>query len=233
MPAISGPERDPLFPPPPYTYHDYRRLGVLAAASSAGLRAVLPAGLEPDGEVVEVFFMDVLDVTGLRPYREAGIVVPCRYRGEAGAHVAYEYVTTDDALTVGREIWGYPKKLADVTLDYTDPELVSASCTRLGTLMTAEFRPDPAVTVTYPVLSPRFQVRRSPGPVDANETGTVMVRNVLPDAATTQRTAGNASLNLTDGAGDRLGVLEPLRVIGAEFTHGRFVLDYGHVAGPA
>lgn len=39
--------------------------------------------------------MDVLEVSGLRPYREAGVVVPCTFRSEAGAHVAYEYVTTD------------------------------------------------------------------------------------------------------------------------------------------
>ncbi|HEY3684145.1 MAG TPA: acetoacetate decarboxylase family protein [Streptosporangiaceae bacterium] len=232
MTAISGPEHDPLYPPPPYVYRDYRRLGVLAAASPDALRAVLPAALEPVGEVFEVFFMDVLDVSGLRPYREAGVVVPCAYRGEAGAHVAYEYVTTDDALTVGREIWGYPKKLADVRLDYGDPDRVRASCDRLGPLMAAEFTPAADADVAYPQLSPRFQVRRSPGPADANTAGAVMVRNVLPDAATTRRVAGRAELKLTDGAGDRLGALGPPRVLGAEFTHGRFVLDYGHVAGP-
>ncbi|MER5389355.1 acetoacetate decarboxylase family protein [Saccharopolyspora sp. NPDC002686] len=233
MLEISGPERDPLYPPPPYVYTAYRRLGVLARTSVEALRAVLPAALEPVGELFEVFFMDVQQVSGLRPYQEAGVVVPCSYRGEVGAHVAYEYVTTDDALTVGREIWGYPKKLAEVDLEYADSSQIRATCSRLGTLMSAEFEPDASAQVDFPVLSPRFQVRRSPGPVDANASATAMVRNVLPDAAVTERTAGRASLNLKDGAGDRLGVLEPLRVVGAEFTRGRFVLDYGQVAGPA
>jgi len=232
-PIVSGPERDPLYPPPPFDYSDYRRLGVLATATPEALRAVLPAALEPVGEVFEVFFMDVLSVTGLRPYREAGVVVPCSYRGETGAHVAYEYVTTDDALTVGREVWGYPKKLAEVELDHSDPQCVRAGCARLGTLMSAEFRPDEGAEVRYPELSPRFQVRRSPGPADANVAGTAMVRNVLPDAAVTHRVPGRASLTLKDGEGDRLAVLGPVEVVGAEFTRGRFVLDYGHVAGPA
>ncbi|WP_163434673.1 acetoacetate decarboxylase family protein, partial [Escherichia coli] len=54
---------------------------------------------------------------GPRNYLEGGVVVPARYGDLVGGHVLYEYVTTDDSMAGGREVWGYPKKLGEVGFD--------------------------------------------------------------------------------------------------------------------
>jgi len=53
----------------------------------------------------------------LPPYSEAIQCIPCLYKGDLYLYVYQIWVTTDSAMTSGRELGGYPKKLADIGLD--------------------------------------------------------------------------------------------------------------------
>lgn len=216
------PDAAPLYPPLPYHYVGYVRLSVFCVGDNPTLQTLLPPMLTPRGNVFEVFFMDCPDVEGLRPYGEAGVVIPCTYEGLAGAHVSHEYVTTDDALCVGREIWGYPKKLADVTTDLGG-EPARATCTRNGvTLLDATFHPRP-VDIDRPDLYPRLQVRRLPE-ADGSRRDQ-LIRNNLGAAVTHAEDLGVADLRF----GGELALLADCDVLGAARSRGDFTLDYGHV----
>src|SRR3546814_1788198 len=52
------------------------------------------------------------DSTGFGDYTETGQVIPVRYRGEAGGYVHSMYLDDEAPIAGGREIWGFPKKLA-------------------------------------------------------------------------------------------------------------------------
>lgn len=60
--------------------------------------------------------------TGLEPYDEFGVVIPCvrdggigpPLAGEVGGYVHWLPVTTGASVALGRELWGYPKERADV-----------------------------------------------------------------------------------------------------------------------
>ena len=54
------------------------------------------------------------------PYNEAVLGVPCRWQGEDQLYVAHIVVDTVPPLVGGREIWGYPKKIADIELSEED-----------------------------------------------------------------------------------------------------------------
>jgi acetoacetate decarboxylase len=54
----------------------------------------------------------------LPPYKEVIQQIPCIYKGELKLYVAQIWVTTDSAMVSGRELGGYPKKLADIGLDW-------------------------------------------------------------------------------------------------------------------
>ncbi|QSX00168.1 acetoacetate decarboxylase family protein [Haloterrigena alkaliphila] len=66
--------------------------------------------------------------TGLEPYNEFAVIVPAVrggqtdapfaqiYGGEIGGYVHWLPVTTDASVALGREIWGYPKERADITV---------------------------------------------------------------------------------------------------------------------
>jgi acetoacetate decarboxylase len=53
----------------------------------------------------------------LPPYYEVVQSIPCVYKGELFLYVYQIWVTTDSAMTAGRDLAGYPKKLADIGLD--------------------------------------------------------------------------------------------------------------------
>ena len=52
----------------------------------------------------------------LPPYYEVIQSIPCVYKGELFLFVYQIWVDTDSAMTSGRELGGYPKKLADIGL---------------------------------------------------------------------------------------------------------------------
>ncbi|WP_440763477.1 acetoacetate decarboxylase family protein [Natronorubrum sp. DTA7] len=66
--------------------------------------------------------------TGLEPYDEFAVIVPAvrgsrtslpiaqLVDGEVGGYVHWLPVTTDASVALGREIWGYPKERADITV---------------------------------------------------------------------------------------------------------------------
>lgn len=53
----------------------------------------------------------------LEPYNEVILQVPCLYKGQPYFYVPAIYVTTDQAMASGRELAGFPKKLATIELD--------------------------------------------------------------------------------------------------------------------
>jgi acetoacetate decarboxylase/3-phenylpropionate/cinnamic acid dioxygenase small subunit len=51
------------------------------------------------------------------PYNELIIAIPCLYQGKMWLYVPLIYVTTDRAMASGREIGGWPKKIADIRME--------------------------------------------------------------------------------------------------------------------
>jgi acetoacetate decarboxylase len=231
------PDRTPLFKPMPRFYKNFRKLSIFCQASLDGIRKSLPAGFSPAGDVIEVFAMhcpEVHDVAnpemGPRAYREGGVVLPVRYGDLVGGHVLYEYVTTDDAMAGGREVWGYPKKMAEVTFEEGADGRIETTISRRGNrLLEACFRPAD-VTFEKPVLHPRIQVKRIPRADGRGFDVDQIIRNDLEGSQVSERVVGTASLALGGTS-----IMDPLyelgveRVIGAEFIVAEFFLNYGSI----
>lgn len=67
----------------------------------------------------------------LGPYREAFVLTAAMHGGALVWFCPLIFVTSDAALAAGREIWGFPKKLAQIAFD-VDGESVSACIERNG-----------------------------------------------------------------------------------------------------
>lgn len=225
----SIPHCAPLYPELPYHYRDVRKISVYVRCDPAALAAFLPPEFELLGDVCEVFVMIAPDAGPLGHYTEAGVVIPCRYGDIIGAHVALEYVSSDNSLTAGREIWGYPKKMAEVDLDETQNGGFSGRVVRRDqTLISVEFTPQ-AVEFEKPQLHPRLQIKTFAA---ANGNGMdfyQVVRNNLSDLTVTERITGTAKLTLGNSAGDPLNKLGVLEVVGAEVTKTEFLLTTGEI----
>jgi acetoacetate decarboxylase len=73
--------------------------------------------LAPTQSAVKMLFANYRGGT-LPPYKEAIQTIPCLYKGQLYLYVAQIWVTTDSAMASGRELGGYPKKLADIRVDW-------------------------------------------------------------------------------------------------------------------
>ena len=65
--------------------------------------------------------------TGFGDYTEAGQVIPVRFEGRAGNYTLCMFLNDHPPIAAGRELWGFPKKLAG-------PSLRTETDTLVGTL---------------------------------------------------------------------------------------------------
>jgi acetoacetate decarboxylase len=114
--AFAMPLTSPAFPPGPYRFVNREYLIITYRTDSAALEAVIPAPLEMTEPVVKFEFIRMPDSTGFGDYTEAGQVIPVRFRGEHGSYVHSMFLDCEPPIAGGREIWGFPKKLASPEL---------------------------------------------------------------------------------------------------------------------
>jgi len=110
MPADS-----PAFPPPPYYYKNIQAIAVVFETDAAAAAAALPAPLSlREPATAALSFYDYPWST-FGPYKEAIIALMCEYKGRQMAYIQQIVVDTEPPMLAGREIWGFPKKLASIS----------------------------------------------------------------------------------------------------------------------
>src|ERR1700690_3269986 len=80
-----------------------------------------------DEPLVKFEFIRMPDSTGFGDYTESGQVIPVTYQGKAGGYTHAMYLNDEAPIAGGRELWGFPKKLAS-------PRLTVETDTLVGTL---------------------------------------------------------------------------------------------------
>jgi acetoacetate decarboxylase len=114
--AFAMPLTSPAFPRGPYRFVNREYLIITYETDMDALRAVVPEPLELTVPHVKYEFIKMPDSTGFGDYCESGQVIPVRYDGRDGGYVHSMYLNDHPPIAGGRELWGFPKKLAQPTL---------------------------------------------------------------------------------------------------------------------
>jgi len=126
--AFAMPFTSPAFPPGPYRFVDREFLIVTYRTDPDALRAVVPEPLEMAEPLVKYEFIRMPDSTGFGDYTESGQVIPVQLRTERGleqgAYVHAMYLNDHPPIAGGRELWGFPKKLASPAFAYETDTIV-------------------------------------------------------------------------------------------------------------
>lgn len=125
--AFAMPLTSPAYPRGPYKFVNREFFIVTYRTDMDALRAVVPAPLEVTEPLVKFEFIRMPDSTGFGDYTESGQVIPVRFNGEEGGYSHAMYLDDEAPIAGGREIWGFPKKLAQ-------PRLRVEKDTLIGTL---------------------------------------------------------------------------------------------------
>lgn len=122
--AFAMPLTNPAFPPGPFRFVNREFLVITYRTDMEALRAVVPAPLEVVEPLVKFEFIRMPDSTGFGDCTESGQVIPVAFRGEKGGYVHAMYLDDESPIAGGREIWGFPKKLAQPRLQVEKDTLV-------------------------------------------------------------------------------------------------------------
>ena len=202
--AFAMPAASPAFPPGPYRFINREFLIVTYSTDPDALRAVVPEPLEIGEPLVKYEFIRMPDSTGFGDYTESGQVIPVQLRNAAGAveHGSYVhsmYLNDHPPIAGGRELWGFPKKLASPTLDYETDVVVGTldyGKTRVATA-TMGFKHrtlDPA-PVLASLAQPNFLLKIIPH-VDGTPRICELVRYHMVDIVMKGAWSGPAALEL-------------------------------------
>jgi hypothetical protein len=98
-------------------YYDAETLGVLWLTTPEAVKEMLPLPLEPMQIPLVLGFVARFPKTSFdTPYMMGGIFLFCTYKGEIGSYVLAAPENDDFPVFLGREILGYPKKMAHLEL---------------------------------------------------------------------------------------------------------------------
>ena len=132
--AYSMPLTNPSFPRGPYRFFNREYFIITYRTDPDALAAVVPEPLEVAEPVVKYEFIRMPDSTGFGDYTETGQVIPVRFKGEEGVYVHSMYLDDEGPIAGGRELWGFPKKLASAENRRRERRAGRHAALRLGAL---------------------------------------------------------------------------------------------------
>ncbi|QCI67753.1 acetoacetate decarboxylase [Phreatobacter stygius] len=125
--AFAMPLHRPSFPPGPYCFVDREYLTISYRTDRALIERVVPKPLEVIDAAVRIEFVRMPDSTGFGAYSGAAQVIPVKFGQETGSYTRFMFLDTHPPISGGRELWGFPQKLAG-------PKLAVEHDTLVGTL---------------------------------------------------------------------------------------------------
>jgi acetoacetate decarboxylase len=231
--AFAMPLTSPAFPCGPYRYTNREYLIVAYRTDPDALRRVVPEPLEITEAIVKYEFIRMPDSTGFGDYTESGQVIPVKYEGRRGSYTHAMYLDDEAPIAGGREIWGFPKKLAspvlrvekDIllgTLDYGPTRVATAT-------MGYKHKTLDVATVHAALTEPNYLLKIIPH-VDGSVRVCELVRYFLEDITVKGAWSGPVALELAEHALAPVAQLPVLEVISGTHILADLTLGLGTVA---
>jgi len=197
------------------------------------LRALVPEPLVVEAPVVKYEFIRMPNSTGFGDYTETGQVIPVSLNGRKGGYTHCMFLNDEPPIAGGRELWGFPKKLAS-------PSLRAESDTLVGTLdygpvrvatgtMGYKHRAADLVAIKASLEVPNYLLKIIPH-VDGTPRICEIVEYYIEDIDLKGAWTGPGALSLTPHALAPVAELPVLEVISAVHILCDLTLGLGKVA---
>lgn len=232
--AFAMPLTSPAYPPGPYRFIDREYLIITYRTDPANLRAVVPEPLEIDERepLVKYEFIRMPNSTGFGDYTETGQVIPVAFRGRNGGYTHCMFLNDEPPIAGGRELWGFPKKLANPTLHTEIDTLVGTldyGPVRVVTgTMGYKHRQADLAAVKAALAAPNFLLKIIPH-VDGSPRICELVEYYLEDIALKGAWSGPAALSLVPHALAPVAELPVVEVVSAVHILADLTLGLGTV----
>jgi acetoacetate decarboxylase len=229
------PRLSPLYGPPPVQFRDNRIISVVFRTTPEVLQELVPKPLLPNPYNLMFAYIGRLNIektaSGSYEYLEAGIGVPAAFSKNPGNYAVCLYLNKALPIVGGREVWGWPKKDAEITFTETDGK-INARVERFGTVLLSlsarlEKKVDPIPSqpeMPWYLLKIIPSVRKN-APPDVWQL--VSTQNI--GTKTKELWNCTATFEMGTGPQDALGNIRVSEIVSAQFSVGDFAMDYGEV----
>ena len=220
------------YPAGPYRFYNREFFVINYETDPKIIEYLLPPGLKIDEPIVKYEFIKMPDSTGFGDYTESGQVIPVTYKGERGGFTVSMYLDCHPPIAGGREIWGYPKKLAKPRLFVEEDTLVGTldyGSIRVATgTMGYKHHEVDTNKVLEATKEPVFLLKNIPG-VDGKPEICQLTRTYLTDIQIKGAWTGPAALELYSHALATVAALPIRNIISAVHFICDLTLPYGEV----
>ena len=228
---VPSPEFSPPYPPLPHRFGKTYGIQILCQAPKGAIARALARPLETVGDADRFVLL-----MGWSPncegynVHEIAINAPVKWKGGSGNTTLIEYIDSGMGLITGREVWGWPKKMADITWTQTTTGwtiTVNAMKDQNSIpLMKVEYKISTSTPeVKWPDMGPTYLVKRIPNasPTVPPLTQLVCVGCNLPPGSpmmppASKGTKGSATVKFFDGPHDPLTFFGPIKVLDAKMS---------------
>jgi acetoacetate decarboxylase len=237
--GFSMPLSAPEYGAPPRTYHDSKLVSITFKTTPEALRKFVPKPMLPNPENLVSVYIGLFHTPDYSngeftfkgdSYLEAGFVVPVSLEKLSGGYSLFLYLNKPGPAISGREIWGFPKKQADLTMEEANGK-ITITMDRLGTkLMKATFvrgaKVDP---VPKRPARTRYNLKYIPSVKKGAPPDVMQITSYLQETSLKELYGGKATLELSGTPADPLGQIPVLEIVRAEFMVMDGSVDYGEV----
>lgn len=137
-------------------FFDTHRLSVTYRTRSSIVERILPPGLEPtERSIVQADVYEVARSNCVGAFAGGALYVRAQHGGDVGNYCLTMPMSTDAAITWGRELFGEPKKQASVTLDREGDDILGVvkrhgeTILKIDATMQETSDPDPGARSIY------------------------------------------------------------------------------------
>lgn len=152
----------------PYYCNDCATLQVYCRTSEEIMRKYLEK--TPFEFVSADYILNISDMSNVTStfggMMDIAVIVPVRYKDHLGGHYLIEFENNDITCILGREMWGYPKLLADATLEEKDGKIIATGTKRGVEMIHLELDLNAPPQKPFPQLQlkPHLQLHTIPAP---------------------------------------------------------------------
>jgi acetoacetate decarboxylase len=230
--AFAMPLTSPAYPPGPYRFVDREFLVITYRTDPDKLRALVPEPLAVEAPLVKYEFIRMPNSTGFGDYTETGQVIPVSLNGRKGGYTHCMFLNDEPPIAGGRELWGFPKKLANPSLHAEIDTLVGTldfGPVRVATgTMGYKHREADVVAVKASLQAPNFLLKIIPH-VDGTPRICELVEYYLEDITVKGAWTGPGALSLMPHALAPVAELPVLEVVSASHILCDLTLGLGKV----
>jgi len=230
--GASMPVDAPYYQSPPFYYRNARAMTIRYETDAEAAADLLPKGVLLPLPAQALLMVVHYPTSTFGPYNEAILGIQCELDGVGHVYVAHIVVDTVPPLVGGREIWGYPKKIAAIEFA-EDSELLRGTVERPAgvRLVTATMRRErplemeegDGINALSLRVIPSAEVGKPPSVAE-------LIQAPSTDRKTHEAWSGQATLRYDAGSAlDPWHALPVHQVQGAVYSVYDFTLPHGRV----